>query len=62
MQVILESSWMSHILRYLLEDELPPDEEEARNVQKQTAKYIILLGKLSKMGESIPNVVMSGRA
>lgn len=52
LEVILESSWMLHILWYVHEDELPLYEEEARKVWKQIAKYTLLVWKIYKMGRA----------
>ena len=49
-----ESSWMTLILSFLSDGQLPQDVEEARKVKKRVARFTILNDTLYKRGCSMP--------
>ena len=48
------SGWTNPILSFLRDGRLPPNPEEARKIQKRTARFIVLNDKFYKRGYSQP--------
>ncbi|MCH94258.1 gag-pol polyprotein, partial [Trifolium medium] len=57
-----EEDWRSPIIRYLLNDELPTDREEAVKVKKRSTRYTMVGRKLYKRGISAPMLLCAGQA
>ena len=55
-------TWMDPILQYKLEDKLPEDKLEARQLILRSSRYNIQDGKLYKRGLSMPNFQCIPRA
>jgi len=47
-------SWMGDIIRYLKDDQLPREEEQASKVKKRAVKFVVIADQLFKRGFSSP--------
>jgi hypothetical protein len=47
-------SWMGDIIRYLKDDQLPMEEEQASKIRRRTTKFVIIADQLFKRGFSSP--------
>ncbi|XP_024634507.1 uncharacterized protein [Medicago truncatula] len=49
-------SWMGHIIRYLKDDQLPMEEEQASKVKKRAIKFVVIAYQLFIRGFSSPHL------
>lgn len=52
MNISMTRRWMIPTIHYLQSFELPQDELDAKQIRKLASKYIIMSGKLYKMGRT----------
>jgi len=56
-QVNLKENWMSPIKRYIVDGQLPGDDEEASRVRKSSSMYVLIDGNLFQYGYSRPLLI-----
>jgi len=56
-QVTSKDNWMTPIKRYIVDGQLPGDNEEASQIRKSSSRYVLIDGNLFRHGYSRPLLI-----